>query len=126
MSALYCIVSGVACLFSTTLIKKIGIKKCMVLGAICDTIWVIGCIPVALATENPDSNSFFLTNGFIIFINIFVNLLGGCSTAILWVANGVYIANCATEMNKGFYISYFNGYFLIAGVFGNLISAVVL
>ena len=98
----------------------------MFYGALCDTIWVIGCIPAALAAEKPDSTSFFLTNGFIIFINMFVNILDGCSSPLLWVANGVYIADCATEKNKGFYFSYFMVYYLAAGIFGNLISAFVL
>ena len=38
--------------------------------------------------------------------------LDGLGNAIQWVAQGKYIADCATEKTKGFFFSYFWAYYM--------------
>jgi len=45
---------------------------------------------------------------------------------LLWVAEGKYISECATETTKGFYFSYFWMFYMLSQVFGNLIAALIL
>ena len=84
----------------------------MVIGCFGDTLYVISCIPPALKQENPDTTSFFLTDGFIMTFSSIIAIIDGVADAIQWVANGVYISDCATERTKGFYFSYFMAYYM--------------
>jgi hypothetical protein len=84
----------------------------MVIGCFCDTLYIVSCIPPALKSENPDSDSFFLTDGFIVGFSSVISVIDGIGDAIQWVANGVYISDCATESTKGFYFSYFMAYYM--------------
>ncbi len=117
---------GLGCLFSTTIMDKIGVRTCMVIGSCCDFLWICSCIPAALSSEYPDSTSFFLSNGFIYASSSILSIVDGVGDAIQWVANGVYISDCATESKKGFYFSYFMAYYMASQVFGNLLAAFVL
>jgi hypothetical protein len=106
---------------------KIGVKKSLMLGSVCDTLWILCSLPPALKAESddPDSSVFF-THGFIYFISLFASVLDGFGDAVQWVAQGKYISDCATEKTKGFYFSYFWTYYMSSQVFGNLIAAFVL
>jgi hypothetical protein len=105
---------------------RIGVRTCMVIGCFCDTLYIVSCIPPALKSENPDSTSFFLTDGFIVGFSSVISVIDGIGDAIQWVANGVYISDCATESTKGFYFSYFMAYYMASQIFGSLIAAFVL
>jgi len=52
--------------------------------------------------------------------------VNGLGEAIMWVAQGKYIADCATENNKGFFFGYFWAYYMSSQIFGNFIAAVIL
>jgi MFS family permease len=52
--------------------------------------------------------------------------INGSGAGILWVAQGNFIALCACEENKGFFNSYFWGFFMSGLIFGNVIASFVL
>jgi MFS family permease len=52
--------------------------------------------------------------------------VSGFLGSLLWVAEGKYISECATEETKGFYFSYFWAFYMQSQIFGNLIAALIL
>lgn len=52
--------------------------------------------------------------------------INGAGAAILWVSQGKYISECANDSNKGFFNSYFWGFYQSSNIFGNVIAAIVL
>jgi hypothetical protein len=117
---------GFGCLVGTAIMGKIGVKRSLMLGSFCDTLWVLCSLPPALKAENTGTESFFFSDGFIYFTALFASVLDGFGDAVQWVAQGKYISDCATEKTKGFYFSYFWTYYMSSQVFGNLIAAFVL
>ncbi len=59
-------------------------------------------------------------------MNIIISAASGFMGALLWVAEGKYISECASEETKGFYFSYFWMFYMQSQVFGNLIAALIL
>jgi MFS family permease len=53
-------------------------------------------------------------------------MLNGFGAGLLWVAQGEYVTNCATDETKGFYFSYFFIIFMISQIVGNLVAGFVL
>ena len=53
-------------------------------------------------------------------------VINGFGAAILWVAQGYYIADCANKQNKGFFYSYFWAIFMLSQILGNLIASLVI
>ena len=72
------------------------------------------------------SMSFILSDGFVYVIVIAASLLNGFAMGVVQPASGTYIAECATESNKGFYFAFFWSFYMGSQVFGNLIAAFVL
>jgi MFS family permease len=100
-------VTGITCLFSASLLNKIGIKVSMIYGCLCDFLWIILGIFPALKFANPKSNSLFLSDGFIYVSYILASALDGFGNAISSVASSTFISDCADKSNRGFYFSYF-------------------
>lgn len=73
---------GIGCLFSTALMARIGCKESMIIGCVCDTIWILSNLIPAYSAENPDSTSFVYSTWFIYIINCIVSLLDGFGDAI--------------------------------------------
>lgn len=124
--ALLYLTLGFGCLIATAIMGKIGVKKSLMLGSFCDTMWILCSLPPAFKSENPGSTLFVYTDGFIYFTQLFASVLDGFGDAVQWVAQGKYISDCATEKTKGFYFSYFWTYYMSSQVFGNLIAAFLL
>ena len=103
---------GICCLFAPFTLDKIGPKKCMVAGSIFDTLWILAQMAPALKQKNPSSDSFFYSSGFIIFSNAFAAITSGIGSSLLWVAEGKYISDCATEKSKGFFFGYFWAFYM--------------
>jgi len=53
-------------------------------------------------------------------------IINGFGASILWLAEGKYIANCATDSNKGLFNGTFWAIFMSANIVGYLMSAFVL
>jgi hypothetical protein len=45
---------------------------------------------------------------------------------LLWVAQGEYVSNCASESTKGFYFGHFWALYMSAQIFGNLTGALLI
>jgi hypothetical protein len=59
-------------------------------------------------------------------MNMILSAVSGFLGSLLWVAEGKYISDCATEETKGFYFSYFWAFYMQSQIFGNLIAALIL
>jgi MFS family permease len=105
---------GLGCLISPSVMNRIGVKNSLIFGSVCDLLWMTFQIFPAYKMEYPDSTSFFLSDGFIIFINLFGSILDGFGDAVAWVAQGKYISDCATNRTKGFYFAYFWTYYMFS------------
>lgn len=73
-----------------------------------------------------DSDSFWLSKGFVYSIIFLTSLLNGLGEGVSQPASGTYISDCAVESNKGFYFAFFWAYYMGSQIFGNLIAAFVL
>ena len=111
--------------FSTAIVNRLGIKPSLVLGAFCYFFWVFSFLCPAFYGENRDSSLFLLSRGFIYFIVLFSSAVNGFGAGILWVAQGKYIADCASDDNRGFFYSYSWAIFMCSQILGNLIAGLV-
>jgi hypothetical protein len=66
------------------------------------------------------SESFYTTT------NLIISAVSGFLGSLLWVAEGKYISDCASEETKGFYFSYFWAFYMQSQIFGNLLAALIL
>jgi hypothetical protein len=102
---------GLGAFFAAPLMPKVGGPKvCMAIGSVFDCIWVLGSLlPVLKATWNlsADETPFLLTDGFIYVAGSVTSVLSGSGEALQWVAEGKYIADCASVKTKGFFFGYF-------------------
>jgi len=73
-------------------VKKLGAKYCLVLGALCYSSYVATFILPAFRTENPDSTVFILNKTLIEVLILGCAALSGFGASILWVAEGQYIS----------------------------------
>ena len=57
---------------------------------------------------------------------IITSVIIGAGASILWVAEGKYFSNCASDENKGFFTSFFWSFNMASTVIGNIIAGLVL
>ena len=88
---------GVGSLVSSAILKKIGINKCLVIGATGHFCFVFAQILPAWRYDYPDDNSFLQNQGFVKTVLTISVILNGLGAAVLWVAQGEYFSKCATE-----------------------------
>ena len=101
-------------------LKKIGINKCLVLGALGHFTFVFAQVLPAwrseyfIDTSDPNEEDadnkvkvFLQKKGFVIVCLVISVIINGVGAAILWVAEGEYMSKCATEDTKGFYFGMF-------------------
>ena len=98
---------AVSSVMSTALLKKLGTYKCLILGGFGHFCFVFAQILPAIKYDNPDSDSLVTSDGFITTILIICALINGFGAALIWVANGNYISECATPKTKGFFYGFF-------------------
>lgn len=100
LAILYC-VFGFCCFISLPIVKKLGARISLVIGAFCYTFYVSSFILPAFKSQLPDSQSWLLNRTFILSLILVAAAINGFGAAILWVAQGQYISMCANEKNKG-------------------------
>ena len=98
---------AVSSVMSTALLKKLGTYKCLILGGFGHFCFVFAQIFPAIKYDNPDSDSLVTSDGFITTMLIICALINGFGAALIWVANGNYISECATPKTKGFFYGFF-------------------
>eukprot|EP00347_Sterkiella_histriomuscorum_P014941 403358919 len=111
---------------SAAIVNKIGTKVSLVTGGLCYFFWVFCFLAPAFKNENPHSTSFIFNKNFITFISLFSAAINGFGAGILWVAQGQYLSDCASDANKGFFFSYFWAFFMSSQILGNLTAALIL
>ncbi|CDW84340.1 major facilitator superfamily protein [Stylonychia lemnae] len=113
----------VGCFFSTAVQNKIGDVKCMALGSLLNTPWILSFALCGYKKENPNNDAFYLREDFITILIVVLSIINGLGQAIQWVGQGKYMSDCATEETKGFFFSYFWLFYMASQIFGNLIAA---
>lgn len=79
------------------IVKYLGPKKCLIVGALCYTLYVSTFILAAYKAENPASSSVLLSKSFIVPAILIAAAINGFGASILWVAEGHYLSNCAND-----------------------------
>ena len=125
MAILY-LVYSIGSFFSSYFVNKIGDKASLFLSGLCYAFWIFGFIPAAFYPDNKDSSLFIFNRSFIIFLSLFSAAVNGLGSSVLWVAQGKYVGECASEKNKGFFFGYFWAFFMGSQIFGNLFAALIL
>jgi len=105
---------SIASFFSTAVVHKLGVKFSLVLGALCYSFWILSFLVPVYSSRNTDSTLFLFKKGFMYFLLLFSAMVNGFGASILWVAQGKYISNCATDETKAFFFSYFWGWFMMS------------
>jgi MFS family permease len=101
---------GMGSLISTAAIKKLGSRKCFILGGIGNTIWIVANILPAYVYENDTTTPEWV----VVIILIISSAINGMTTGILWAAANNYVSDCPSEKNRGFYFSYFWGFYMFS------------
>ncbi|CDW83659.1 major facilitator superfamily protein [Stylonychia lemnae] len=118
--------AAIGCLASSYILDKFGVKWCLTISAIIDTLWILAIIPSALISENPSIRDSFIASDFFIYTSqTLIQIMQGLFLGIKWVAGNKYISQCATEETKGFYFSFFLGMYMLSIILGSLISAFI-
>jgi hypothetical protein len=113
---------GVCAFFASPVVKILGSKYSMFVGSMCYTFYVGSFILAALRSSTHPSMSK-------IVVQVAVMLtaaLNGFGASILWVAQGNYLAKCATNENKGKFNSIFWAFYMASYVLGNILTTFVI
>ena len=102
-------------ILAPAMMKKVGWKPTFIIGGIGFCIVVVEQVLPAWYDEvqsNPGEvkgkwYSFLVNRTFVEVSNFFSNVIAGFGGSFIWVAQGDYLAKCATESSKGFYYGYF-------------------
>ena len=116
----------VSSVMSTALLKKLGVYKCLVFGGLGHFSFVFANIFPAIKYDHPDSESVATSQGFITGMLIVCAIVNGLGAAMIWVANGNYISQCATPSTKGLFYGFFWIVYMMSQVVGSLIGAAIL
>lgn len=125
MAVLY-LVFAFCSFFSAPIVNKLGAKMSLFIGGLCYSFWILCFIPPAFYPDHKDSSLFLFNRTFIQVLSLFSAAVNGFGAGILWVAQGKYVGECATDTNKGFFFGYFWAFFMASQILGNLIAALIL
>jgi hypothetical protein len=117
---------GIGSLISTGVMNKIGEIRTMALGGYLCVTFMGSFILTSLKADYTGWNSWLFSPVLVYTTLIITSFVNGIGEAIMWVAQGKYISDCATVNNKGFFFGYFWAYYMSSQIFGNFIAAVVL
>lgn len=115
------------CVLAEPVIKRTNLKTCLYAGCLGDVLWVAAqIIPAYKAAYNKTSqDSIVYSDTFIYTTNTFGALASGFGSALLWIAEGKYITDCARENTKGFFFGFFWACYMSSQIFGCLFAAYV-
>jgi len=98
---------AVGSLMSTAINKKLGRYKCLILGGFGHFTFVFANVFPAYQSDHLDNKSWYTSSGFMITLLFFCAVLNGLGAAIIWVAQGSYVASCCIPKTKGFFYGFF-------------------
>ena len=125
LAALYLSIA-VGSLMSTAINKKLGAYKCLVLGGFGHFSFVFASTFPAYKYDHPESTSFFTSAGFMCSLLFLCAIMNGFGAAIIWVAEGGYVASCAIPKTRGFFYGFFWLVYMSSQVVGSLVGAYLL
>lgn len=96
---------------------KCGVKTSLVTGSLCYAVYIGSFIFAAMGT---------LPHNLIRALVLSSAALNGFGASILWVAQGRYVSECATEQNMGKFNAYFWAIYMGSSLVGNLFAAFVI
>ena len=96
-------------LMGSAVFAKIGFKMMQFIGSLGYVAWLLaGMLPAYIASYDKDqSESIFFSTGFVYALVLFASILNGFGSALLWMGQGKYFADCSPESKKGLYYSLF-------------------
>jgi len=99
---------GLACFFSTSIVKQCGERISLVIAALGYAMWSGTFILASMPIQYPElKEQWFMSDNFIKFINMAGASCCGLGAAVLWTAHGRYISTCASSKNQGLFNSIF-------------------
>jgi len=111
------LVFGFSAFTSSFMVKKLGAKSSLFWGSTTYSFWILCFLLPSYYPENKDSGSFLFNRTFIIIFTLVSSATAGFGGGILWVAQGKYMSECATDENKGFFLWTFLG--ILHGLLNN-------
>jgi len=102
---------GTGSIFCVFILMKYGAVKSMAYFAILNIPFIIALLLPAYKGQT-DSNIFLLKDGFVYPVILLTSLMNGFGQGVVQPASGNYIADCATEENKGFYFALFWSFYM--------------
>jgi hypothetical protein len=117
---------GIGSIFVVFIIMKMGAAKSMSRFALMNLPFIFCLLIPAIKSDNMDSNSVLLSDGFVYTIVLITSSMNGFAMGMVQPASGNYISECATERTKGFYFAFFQAFYMGSQIFGNIIAAFVL
>jgi len=97
-------VGGIFCVYLSI---KHGDPKIISRGAVLSFPFLLSLLLPAYRSMNLDSESFWLSDGFVYSIVLIASVMNGLGMGVSQPAAGNFISNCAVESNKGFYFALF-------------------
>jgi MFS family permease len=119
---------GTGSVFCVWIIMKIGAEKSMARFALLNMPFLVCLLLPAYKSikEYREADPFWLSDGMVYPVIILTSIINGFAMGIVQPASGNYVADCATEENKGFYFAFFWSFYMGSQIFGSLIAAFVL
>ena len=117
---------AVCSFISSKVVAKCGEKLALVGGSLTYSLYIATFILSSYRGENPDLDAWYLNKTFIIVLIYVTAVLNGFGASILWLAQGKYVAFCASDSNKGLFNGTFWAIFMSSNIVGYLMSAFVI
>lgn len=111
-----------ACLISSFVVSRIGTSYTLILGSFCYLCFGAALIFPARVSEGKSD----LSESAIWAIMLTASGINGFGSAILWVAQGEYLAQCANSTNRGLYNGVFWAIFNGSRVVGCIVASIVM
>lgn len=112
--AVLAVAAATGSIFSTSIIKVIGYRACLVIGSFTGSfIQFVSLLP-AYRANNLESDAWYYKPIVVYTVVIFAYFLNGIGSSLIWIAEGKYISGCSTPETRGFYFGYFWAYFMLS------------
>ena len=119
---------GVCSLISSKVVAKCGERLALVGGSLTFSLYNATFILSSYYVEKPkpELHTWYLNQTFIIVIVYVAAVLNGFGASIIWLAQGKYVAQCASDSNKELFFWVFNAILMCSYIVGCLMSAFVI
>lgn len=116
---------GLVSLISANIVRKIGLRRSLVSGAVSNTILTLTYLLPICKSTFPNSDSIFTDSTFIYTAILLSSIVNGLMTGPMWISIFQIVQECASAKHLGFYYSYFQMFYISSQIFGSMISAFV-